>query len=282
LATCSIAQLSAFKNGNKWGFTKDGANFIPAVYDTVMPFDSTKKICMACIKTQKPSTNKFIKMNNNIILCKYLNENKEELIIKTKNDTCSYFNFTKNAISSYTSHKKYIVVHAKDKKYVVDNTFKQITFTPYDEIIPLSIKDHFLVENKTTAASYLDGVIDVNEKLLIPMEYTHIKANPFDTLFIACTAQIKLMGYDDVFDITGKKVHSFNRHIDNASKNFTIHKVFEPYEYYIINELQTKKEKTINAEDITYLGNDMINIKIKGQYYKSSMFKLDELKIPEQ
>ncbi len=247
-----------------------------------MPFDSTKKICMVCVKTQKPATNKFIKVNNNVILCKYLNENKEELIIKIKNDTCSYFNFNKNAVTAYTNNKNYIVVGSKDKKYVVDNKLKQITFTGYDEIIPLSIKDHFLVETKTPASSYLDGVIDINEKLIIPMEYAHIKSNPFDTLFIGCTAQIKLMGNDDVFDLTGKKIHAFNRHIDNATKNFIIHKVFEPREYFIIYDLNTKKEKTINAEDITYLGNDIVNIKIKGKYYKSSLFKLDELKILDQ
>lgn len=234
---------------------------------------------MACVKTQKPSTNKFIKMNNMVLLCKYYNDKKENLVIKIKNDTCNYFSFHKNAHNYYSNYKNYIIVSAKEKKYIVNSTFQQISFTGYDEIIPLSIKNHFLVESKTTGVSYLNGVIDANEKMVVPMEYTHIKSNPFDTLFIGCTAQIRINGQDDVIDLTGKKVHTFNRHVDEATKNFIIHKIFEPHEYYIVYDLATKKEKIIEAEDITYLGNDIVNIKIKGKYYKSSLFKLDELKI---
>ncbi|MBK7818044.1 MAG: hypothetical protein IPJ60_11245 [Sphingobacteriaceae bacterium] len=278
LSAASFAQLSTFKKNNKFGFAKDGVELSPPIYDTILPFDSTKKICMACVKTQKPA-NKFIKTNNMIMVCKYVNDKNESLVLKVKNDTVNYFALHKKAFDYYTQYKDYVVVSARDKKYVVDKQLKQITFAGYDEIIPSSIKHHFIVENKTLGASYFNGVIDKDEKQVVPMEYTHIKSNPFDTLFICCTAQIKLNGSDDVLDITGKKVQTFNRHIDNASKNFVIHRVFEPYEYYIIHDLHTKKEKIINAEDITYLGNDNVNIKIKGKYFKTSLFKLDELKI---
>jgi hypothetical protein len=274
-----VAQLSLFKKNNKWGFTKDGADLIPAVYDTILPFDSTKKICMACVRSLKPNTNKFIKMNNMVFMCKYLNDKNEHLVLKIKNDTVNYFNYHKKAFDYYNLYKDYLVVSARDKKYIVDRKFKQITFSGYDEIIPCSIKDHFIVENKTSSVSYLNGVIDASEKQVVPMEYTHIVSNPFDTLFICCTAQIKLTGNDDVLDIHGKKIQTFNRHIDNATKNFVIHRVFEPHEYYIILELKTKKEKIVHAEDITYLGNDNVNIKVKGKYFKTSLFKLDELKI---
>lgn len=275
----SFAQITPVKVNGKWGFTKDGAEFLPAKYDTVIAFDSVKKVCMACIKSQKPSPNKFIKMNTTTV-CKYINDRKEELVIKVKNDTSGYFNFTKAAVANYGSHRNcMIVTSSKDgKKYVVDNNFKQITYTGYDEIIPLSIKDHYMVETKTNGAAYLNGVVDRSEKMLIPMEYTHIKSNPFDTLFITCTAQIRINGQDDVYNLAGKKVHSYNRHIDNATKNFIIHKVFEPAEYYIILDLKTQKEKTIHAEDITYLGNDMVNIKIKGKYNKCNLFELDTYK----
>jgi hypothetical protein len=273
------AQMSPFKKNNKWGYAKDGAELIPAIYDTILPFDSIKKICMACVRSHKPQPNKFMKINTLVLMCKYLNEKNESLVIKVKNDTVNYFSYHKKAFEYYSQYNNYLVVSARDKKYVVDQTFKQITFNGHDEIIPSSIKDHFIIENKTMGTSYLNGVISVAEKQVVPMEYTHIRSNPFDTLFIGCTAQIKLNGNDDVLDITGKKVHSFNRHIDNASKNFIIHRVFEPHEYYIILELKTRKEKIIHAEDITYLGDDNVNIKIKGKYFKTSLFKLDELKI---
>ena len=272
------AQLSTFKKNNKWGFSKGGVELSPPVYDTILPFDSTKKVCMACVKTQKPA-NKFIKMNNMLIVCKYVNDNNESLVLKVKNDTVNYFALNKKSFDYYTQYKDYMIVNARDKKYVVDKQFKQITFNGYDEIIPSAIKHHFIVENKTQGASYFDGVIDNKEKLVVPMEYSSIKSNPFDTLFICCTAQLKLNGSDDVVDINGKKIQSFNKHIDNASKNFVIHMIHEPHEYYIVYDLKAKKEKIINAEDITYLGNDNVNIKIKGKYYRTSLFKLDELKI---
>lgn len=279
----TVAQqtYTPLKQGNKWGYQKNGIDIIPAKYDTILPFDSVKKICMACVKSMKPNNSKIIKMNTMTMLCKYLNDQNQELVVKIKNDTCSYFNLNKSSYAGYSNHKNYLIVSARDKKYIVDKNFKQITFIPYDDIVISSIRDHFVVLNKTVGASYLEGVIDVSEKMVIPMEYTSISSNPFDTLFSACTAQLKLNGMDDVYDHKGTKLHSFNRHVENATKNFIIHQIHEPNEYYIIYNLANKKEKIIHAEDITYLGNDMVNIRIKGKYHKCNLFELDTYKFLE-
>lgn len=233
---------------------------------------------MACVKTQKPSTNKFIKMNNTVLMCKYLNENNNNLVIKIKNDTCTYFNYNKAAFDNYTKHPEYLTVFARDKKYIVDKQFKQITFSGFDEIQPSEMKNHFVVQNKTIGSAYLEGIIDMNEKTIVPIEYASVKSNPFDSLFIACTAQLQIMGNDYVYDYYGNKIHTSNKHIDNATKYFLIHKVHNPKDYYIVYNIQTKKEKAIYADEIIYLGNDTVKIKMKNKEYTCDLFKLDEYK----
>ncbi len=273
------AQCDFIKNNNnKWSCTKNGEVIIPPIYDTILPFDKSKNICMACVKTQKPNTNKFIKMNNTVLMCKYLNQKNEHLIIKIKNDTCNYFNYNKSAFENYTKHPEYISVSAKDKKYIVDKAFKQITFTGFDEIQPTAIKNYFVVQKKTIGSSYLEGVIDMNEKIVVPIEYASVTSNPYDSLFIACTGQLQIMGNDYVFDYNGSKIHSANKHIENATKNFLIHKVHNPTDHYIVYNIQSKKEKAIYADEITYLGNDSLKIKIKSKEYNCDMFKLEEYK----
>jgi hypothetical protein len=273
--TSSFAQnIHVKKQGNKYGVWKFSEAIIPAVYDTILPFDSTASVCMACVKSQKPG-NKFIKTNTTVLMCKYLNQKNEALIVKRNNDTCVFFTYSKQAIQSYSSSKNHFIVDSKGKKHVVNKQFKQLTYNGYDDIINTSLSNYFIVNNKTIGASYLEGLIDEHETLIMPFEYSSIKINPFDTLFMGCTAQLKTNGNDDVFNSDGKKIHNFNRHIDCATRQFIIHKVFIPKEYYVILNLETNKEKNIFAEEIVYLGKETISVKIKGKPHICNLLELE-------
>lgn len=270
-------QVSIQKQGNKYGMWKNTEVFLPPVYDTILPFDSTNSVCMACVKSQKAG-NKFIKTNNNILLCKYINAKKEELIIEYQKDTISYFTFNKHSYHDINHTKPYLIVSARGKKFLVSKAFQQLTFNGYDDIIPTVFSNFFIIHNKTVGASYLEGLINAKVELIMPLEYSSIKINPFDSLLMGCTALLKANGNDDVYTLEGKKIHSFNRHIECASKNFIIHKVFLPKEHYVILNLDTKKEKTIFAEEIVYLGSETISVKLKGRYHTCNLYELDTYK----
>lgn len=233
---------------------------------------------MACVKSQKGSNNKFIKTNNMVFMCKYLNEENTALVINIGKDTTAFFQYGKTCYDSYKNHPQYFSVTKNDKKYLIDKSFKQITKKGYDDVYPAEIPSYLYIKKMTTGMSYLEGVINLNEEVIIEPEYTSVKSNPFDSLFFGCTAQLKLMGEDDIFDINGKKLKSVSRHIEYATKHFIIHKVFEPREYYIVYNPTNKKEKSFFADNISYLGNEMVEIKIKKQIHRCNLFQLDEYK----
>jgi hypothetical protein len=270
-------QVSIQKQGAKYGMLKNMEIFLPPVYDTILPFDSTNSVCMACVKSQKAG-NKFIKTNNTILVCKYMNSKKEELVIEYQKDTTSYFTFSKHSYQDINHTKPHLIVSARGKKFLVSKTFEQLTFRGYDDIIPTVFHNFFIIHNKTVGASYLEGLINVKEELIMPLEYSSIKTNPFDSLLMGCTALIKTNGNDDVYTLEGKKIHSFNRHIECASNNFIIHKVFLPQEHYVILNLETNKEKNIFAEEIVYLGKETISVKLKGKYHICNLYELENYK----
>jgi len=274
----AFPQFEYKKKGDKWLCLKNSIEIIPPIYDTILPFDETKNICMACVKSQKSATNKFIKTNNMVLMCKYLNDKNEMLILTLNGDTTSFFNYSKISNDAYRKYPTYFSVLKNEKKYLVNKDFKQVTQKGYDDIYPSGFSGFYVFRNRTVGMAYLEGILNQNEEIIIPAEFTEVTANPFDSLFIACTAQLKLMGEDYVFNVNGKKLHASYKHIDNATKNFLIHKIFEPKEHYVIYSMGTKKDKIIYADQITYLGNDEVNIKIKKQTHRCNLFQLDEYK----
>lgn len=211
-------------------------------------------------------------------MCKYLNRKNEALVVQRQKDTSEFFPLNKHCFESYGSAKNNFIVQSHGKKYVVNKQFRQLTFNGYDEITPTPLANYFVVHNITLGASYLEGLINDKEQLIVPFEYSSIKTNPYDSLFMGCTAQLKTNGNDDVFKADGKKIHTFSRHIECATPNFIIHKVFIPQDHFVILNLKSNKEKNINAEEIVYLGNDSIAVKIKGKTHKCNLLELDTYK----
>jgi hypothetical protein len=62
-------------------------------------------------------------------------------------------------------------------------------------------------------------------------------------------------------------VESSRRHIEMASKNFLIHKIYEPKEYYVLYNIKTKQEKQLQADDLVFYENDEVLIRIKNDWF---------------
>jgi hypothetical protein len=84
---------------------------------------------------------------------------------------------------------------------------------------------------------------------------------------VGCSAGLGNNGDDDIYDYTGKKLTSYKRHIDMATKNFVIHKIFEPMEYYILLNVKTKEETIFNADEILPNRKDVVMIRIKNDWF---------------
>src|SRR5690606_28178578 len=115
------------------------------------------------------------------------------------------------------------------------------------------------------------GLVDLHEKQIIPFDYSSIKLNVQDSLIIACSAGVRNNGTDDVFDFSGKKIASYKMHVNNATKNFIIHKVFEPKERFIIRNLKTDTETELKTDEVQTYRNDTILIKQKHDWFFYNM-----------
>ena len=261
-------QSAAFKENSKWGIKENGTVIITPVYDTIFNFDSTGKVCLACHRTKSASANKFIKVFTTTYSCNYLNKKNERLVIRnTANDTFGVFPLSKNTVKLYNNNGPFFTVTSKNKKHIVYKNFQQLTFKGYHDITLSDDPKFYLTSIMNEGDIVVAGLTNEREEEVIPHHYSTVKLNTSDSLIIACSAGVRVSAEDEIFDYTGKKIMGTMRHIHLATKHFLVHKFFEPKEYYVLYNLQTKEEKTLNADEVRFYEHDEILIRIKNDWY---------------
>lgn len=262
------SQTTPFKQNLKWGIKENETLIIKPVYDTIFNYDATGKVCLACFKAKGVSANKFIKTYTTVYSCNYLNKKGETLKIKTEEaDTCSVFSLGKTAVKQFNDDPNYFVLSSKSKKYLVSKDFTQPIFKGYSELYLNATPKFIIAEIKNEAGISYKGLIDLNEQQVVPFLYSGIKINPIDSLIVGCSAGVGNNGDDDIYDYTGKKLTSYKRHIDMATTNFVVHKIFEPREYYILLNAKTKEETIFSADEVLPNKKDEVLMRIKNEWF---------------
>ena len=258
----SFSQTKLFKENGKWGIKENEKIVVKPIYDTVFNFDSTAKVCLACAKIKGVNPNKYIKTPTITFNCHYLNKSGERLIIKQLDaDTSSIFSLNKTTLAQYQSNNTYMTVAIKNHKHLVDKDFKQITFKGYDEIHFSSEPEFLIAENKNEGSVLLSGLINRKEEEIIPIIFSHIKVNSRDSLIIACTTGQGANSEDDIFNYKGEKIAAYKKHIELATKDFIVHKIFSPKEYLIVYNIKTKEEKIEYAQEVyLYKGEELLMV----------------------
>lgn len=271
---CFFAQTQPFRGeNNRWGISENEKILIPAVYDTIFNFDQEQKVCLACYRVKTTTNRNMMTITKTNHYCRYLNKQNQALSIKieTHSDTCSVFQLSKNAVEWYQDTFPFFVVSAKNKKYLVDKNFKQLTFVPYHNIYTGPDKNFYLVEHKNEGDIVLTGLINTQEKQIIPFDYSGLKFNTVDSLIIACSGNVRPGATDDVFNYKGEKIETYKAHVDMATKNFVIHKFYEPKPHYIIHNLQNDARKHLEMDELKVFRNDTILIKQKNNWFLYNM-----------
>lgn len=269
----SPAQTEVFKENNKWGIREKNEVIIKPVYDTAFNFDPAGKVCMVCYKSKNVPNNRFIKMTTTTYNCNYLNKSGKRLMVMPSgmDSACSVFSLTKDAVKQYQEDPKYIIATIKNRKFLVTKDFKEITYKEYSDIHFTDDPNFLMGEIKTEGNVILKGLIDFNEKEIIPFLYTNIKLNRRDSLIIACSAGLGPTREDDIFSYEGKKLDSYHRHIDFATKHFIIHKIFEPKEYYLIYNPENKEEKIVYSEEASILQGEELLMRNEDHWFTYDM-----------
>lgn len=272
LCSTLVSQTLPFRENAKWGIKENEKVIITPIYDTIFNFDSTGKVCLACHRTRVASASKFIKMTTVSYACNYLNRKNERLHLKTESsDTCSVFSFGKTTLKQFRNNTPVFVAGVKGKKYLVDKDFRQLTFKGYHDINPCADPGFYVTQFMNEGDVILTGLVNSREEEVIPHQYSNIKINPNDSVIIACSAGVRSNADDDIFDYAGKKKEGSHRHIDMATRNFLIHQIFEPKDYFIIYNIKTKEEKNLNADEVQFFEHDEILIRIKHDWFVYDM-----------
>jgi len=244
----SKAQFQVTKSNKKLGIAYNGKQIVQNSYDSLVGFNSN--ICMVCVNKPMPSSNKFIRTLVPTLVCSYFNQNGQRLVVKVNDkDTTSCFALSRNALEDLTKLGSLFKVYYNQKKYLVDLNFIQKTFKSYDNVFPLGILNYYIIEKKSNGMSVF-GLVDNNEQIIIEPVYANIKLNSYDTTIVACVAGLIGSSADDLFNLKGTKLISFNRHVEFIDKYFSAFKVYQPKEYFIVSNNTTKKETQLKAEKI--------------------------------
>jgi len=264
----AFGQTQTFLENKKWGVKDGDQEIIKPIYDTIFDFDSTGKVCLACFKSKTSSANKFIKVMVTTYSCNYLNKKSSRLVIKQNGrDTCSMFSLPKLKDKQYLNGSQFFIATVKNRKYIVTKDFEQKTFKNYQEISLTNDPNFYIVQNQNEVENLMTGLVNQHEDLLVPYQYSSIRINTNDSLIIACAAGTKTNADDDVYDYAGKRIFTSRRHIELATKKYIIHKIFEPKEYYISYNLETKEEFQFTGDDVILNSSDEVSVKVKNDWY---------------
>jgi hypothetical protein len=265
------AQTTPFLENGKWGIKSDsGEVVIAARYDTIFDFDPSGRVCIACHKIKSAPSNKFIRVTSISLSCNYLNRQNQRLLIRNRaGDTCGVFSLSRNSLQQLYSDEEVFTVTTRSKKFLVKKDFTQLTFRGYKNVSLSNEPLFYITESENEAETVLTGVINTREELVVPHSYTSIRINTYDSLIVACTAGLG-NALDDVYNYSGKRLESYNRHVDQATRNFIIHKFFEP-EYYVIYNISTREETRLTADELLVAPDDALRIRIKDEWFLFDM-----------
>jgi hypothetical protein len=276
-ASAATAQPVPVKENGKWGFSVNGNMLIPTKYDTAFAFDSSGRVCLACQKVKSTTESKFIKITSTAYSCNYLNSENDRLIIRNRaGDTCGVFALAKTSIEQYTSANEWFTVTTRSKKFLVTKDFRQLTFKGYHNVWPATEPQFYVTEVPNAAESILTGVVNLKEEQVVPNSYTSVRFNSNDSLIVACSAGLGT-STDDIYSFEGKRLASYPRHVEQATKSFVIHKFFEPSEFYIVYDIETRKERKLDADELKLQDGDEVRIRIRNEWFLYNL-RTDEKK----
>ncbi|HQQ93894.1 MAG TPA: hypothetical protein PLQ93_05030 [Bacteroidia bacterium] len=271
------AQVLPFKENTKWGLKENEKVIIPPVYDSVFTFDKQKKVCMVCFKSKNTSTSKFIKVTTNSLYCNYLNADGKRLILRTVlRDTFSVFLMGKNSVKYYTENDSLFKVSRKNLKYLVRKDFNQLSFGEYYDIDLADDPNYYVSQVMSEADVPLFGLITRKEDMVIPNDYSGIRMNPIDSLVMVCGAGIRAGSEDYVFSYEGKQLQAFRHHIDLATKQFIVFKLFEPKEHFVLHNRETNEEWELEADEVKYYQTPYILIRQKNEWFLYNPLKKEK------
>jgi len=254
---CVFSQtISAFKSQGKWGFKKGEAVIIEPQYDSVFGFDQTGQICLVGNEeAAKRSINSLTKQVRKEYTFNYINSKNQKFYFKPQLglDSSCNVNVNKQTAFLYLGKNDVFVVSVNGKKMLWSKKGNMVSSTSHDNINFTKVPGLYTFEE-----SSVWGLMNKTGKQLIPPTYSKINFNTIDSVIYCCTAGSKYNGSDDVYNYKGEKIHSSNKHIQCASKNYLIYRLYASENSFIVFDIKENKEKALKAEYVYYLKDNKV------------------------
>jgi hypothetical protein len=156
----------------------------------------------------------------------------------------------------------------QDKVYLFSKNGKQLT-QGFDNIYFQEKLKGFVLENiieKSGKQYVLKGLYNAESDISIPSKYKTIELNLTDSLYFCCSAVFDNSKNDDVYNYKGKHIAYSPEHIEFASKNCLITKLYQPKTEFLINDKKQNKNYSIEGDELIPLKNNHCVIIAKNNY----------------
>lgn len=185
---------------------------------------------------------------------------------------------------SYLDSSTTFKVLFQDKVYLFSHTGKQLS-EGYDNITESKLKHFYYTENYITKneKNYITkGLIDTNNLVIVPCKYKSVSINTEDTLIYCCSAVFDNLKNDDVYSKNGKLKHISSNHIEFASNNYLITKIYTPKIHFIQEEINTKLVTKLDAQSFQYLKDNLSLIVYNNDWYIYNLVNHKKTKIDKE
>ncbi len=280
-------QLLPYFENNKWGFKDEKSIVIKAEYDYVFGFDRTNQIALVCNKNDfnksvNPLTGEEEQAKDYYFIDS--KNHKIKLLIENFPDSIYTFSDQQELRYNYQDSSNYFKILCHQKLYLFSKKGKQLSFG-FDNILESKASGYFETENYSEFNKEVirtKGLIDSTGLEVIKCKYHSININTEDSTIYCCSAVYNNKLNDDVYNYKGKLIYSSKQHIEFASKNIHVLKLYEPKELFLVENTLTNSNYDFEGSTFIYMNHYKAFVINKGNWFIIDLITKKKQKIDKE
>lgn len=187
----------------------------------------------------------------------FIDRNNRRISLKTEagKDSISVFPEQQELALNYQNALPVFKVLFHKKVWLFTKTGRQLS-EGFDDLFPAGTDGFYITETYhewDKEVVRLKGLVDQQGQTIVKYIKKHVHINAEDSLVYTCSAAYNRRLSDEVFDYRGKLVYSNQNHIEFASKQVYVYKLYDPKEVFVFGNQAGKDLYSIEGERFYYL-----------------------------
>lgn len=187
----------------------------------------------------------------------FIDQANRRIALKTEagKDSTSAFPDQQELALNYQNPSPVFQVLFNKKVWLFAKTGRQLS-EGFDDLFPAGTDGFYITEmynewDKEVVRQ--KGLVDKEGQIIVKCTKKQIHINTEDSLVYTCSAIFNKRLSDEVFDYRGNLVYSNKNHIEFASKQVYVYKLYEPKEVFVFGNQSGKDLYSIEGEQFYYL-----------------------------